>query len=110
MVPAERPPPRWHRSSVGPLLPAALTSTRFFEPLGMTETGFAFPADTDERRTTYYRHGDDGLIAKDGPDGQWATVPAFASGAGGLVSTLDDALAFQRMLLNRGGDLLPGIS
>lgn len=82
-------------------------STRFFEPLGMTETGFAFPADTDKRRTTYYRHGDDGLVAQDGPDGQWATVPVFASGVGGLVSTLDDVLAFQRMLLSGGGELLP---
>jgi CubicO group peptidase (beta-lactamase class C family) len=76
-----------------------LMATRLFEPLGMTET--------DERRTSYYRHGDDGLAEQDGPDGQWATVPAFASGAGGLVSTLDDVLAFQRMLLARGGDVLP---
>ncbi len=84
-----------------------LMSTRLFEPLGMTETGFAFPADTDKRQTTYYGHGDDGLVAQDGPDGQWATEPVFASGAGGLVSTLHDVLAFQRMLLNRGGELLP---
>jgi CubicO group peptidase (beta-lactamase class C family) len=74
----------------------------------MTETGFAFPfAATATRRTSYYRHGDDGLTEQDGPDGQWATVPAFASGAGGLVSTLADVVAFQRMLLDRGGDVLP---
>lgn len=85
----------------------ALMSTRLFEPLAMTSTGFAFPASTEQRRTSYYRHGDDGLAVQDGPDGQWATIPAFASGAGGLVSTVDDVVAFQRMLLNRGGDVLP---
>ncbi len=82
-------------------------ATRILEPLGMTETGFAFPAGTDDRRTSYYRHGDDGLVEVDGPDGQWSTVPAFPSGAGGLVSTLADVLAFQRMLLTGGGDILP---
>ena len=34
-------------------------------------------------------------------------MPAFPSGAGGLVSTLADVLAFQRMLLAGGGDILP---
>ena len=84
-----------------------LMRTRLLGPLGMTSTGFAFPEGTGERRTSYYGQGDDGLVEEDGPDGQWATVPAFTSGAGGLVSTLDDVLAFQRMLLERGGDVLP---
>ena len=65
------------------------------------------PRRDGERRTSYYRHGDDGLAEQDGPDGQWATVPPFPSGAGGLVSTLADVVAFQRMLLAGGGDLLP---
>ena len=39
----------------------------------------------------------------DGVDGsQWQHPPAFQSGAGGLVSTADDYLAFCRMLLNKG--------
>ena len=38
----------------------------------------------------------------DGPNGQWAKPPAFPSGGGGLVSTLDDLHAFARMLLSRG--------
>ncbi len=84
-----------------------LMATRILEPLGMTETGFAFPAGTDHRRTCYYRRGGDGLVEIDGPDGQWSTVPAFPSGAGGLVSTVADVLAFQRMLLAGGGDILP---
>jgi CubicO group peptidase (beta-lactamase class C family) len=85
----------------------ALMAERIFAPLGMTETGFAFPVGTDERRTSYYRHGDAGLVEQDGPDGQWATVPPFPSGAGGLVSTVADVVAFQRMLLAGGGDVLP---
>ena len=46
--------------------------------LGMSETRFAFPDGTDERRTSYYQRGDDGFVEQDGPDGQWqiaATVP-----------------------------------
>ncbi len=84
-----------------------LMAIRILQPLGMTETGFAFPPGTDDRRTTYYRAGDAGLVEQDGPDGQWSTVPPFPSGGGGLVSTLADILAFQRMLLARGGDVLP---
>ena len=45
----------------------------------------------------------------DAPDGQWATPPAFPSGAGGLVSTVDDIHAFGRMLL-AGGRLPDGSS
>jgi CubicO group peptidase (beta-lactamase class C family) len=80
---------------------------RIFEPLAMTDTGFAFAPGTVQRRTSYYRHDDDGFVEQDGPDGQWSSVPAFASGAGGLVSTAADVLAFQRMLLSGGGDVLP---
>jgi CubicO group peptidase (beta-lactamase class C family) len=45
----------------------------------------------------------------DPPDGQWSSPPAFPSGAGGLVSTVDDLHAFARMLLGGspgGGQLL----
>ncbi|OSC54979.1 serine hydrolase, partial [Streptomyces sp. BF-3] len=38
----------------------------------------------------------------DAPDGQWSSPPAFPSGAGGLVSTVDDWYAFGRMLLTEG--------
>ena len=34
--------------------------------------------------------------------GQWSRAPAFPSGAGGLVSTVDDYLAFGQMMLNKG--------
>ena len=36
-----------------------------------------------------------------GPD-LWTQSPAFPSGAGGLLSTADDYLAFARLLLNKG--------
>jgi CubicO group peptidase (beta-lactamase class C family) len=93
--------------AAGRPLPELMTR-RLFEPLGMTETGFAFPTATDQRRTTYYGPGDDGgLVEQDEPDGQWSADPAFASGAGGLVSTPADVVTFQRMLLAGGGDVLP---
>jgi CubicO group peptidase (beta-lactamase class C family) len=81
---------------------------RIFQPLGMTDSGFAFRPDTTGRVTTAYRRGDDGeLVQVDAPDGQWSVEPAFASGAGGYVSTAADLLAFHRMLLAGGGDVVP---
>jgi CubicO group peptidase (beta-lactamase class C family) len=81
---------------------------RIFQPLGMIDSGFAFAPDTGGRVTTAYRRGEDGaLVVVDPPDGQWAAEPAFASGAGGCVSTAADVLAFHRMLLAGGGDLIP---
>jgi CubicO group peptidase (beta-lactamase class C family) len=76
---------------------------RLFEPLGMVDTGFAVPAGERHRFTSYYRaDAAGGLELVDPPDGQWSSLPAFPSGAGGLVSTVDDWLAFARMLLAGG--------
>ncbi|MFD1210443.1 serine hydrolase domain-containing protein [Arthrobacter sp. GCM10027362] len=76
---------------------------RLFEPLGMADTGFAVPADRLERFTSYYRAGPaGGLELVDAPGGQWSSLPAFPSGAGGLASTVDDLYAFARMLLAGG--------
>lgn len=76
---------------------------RLFEPLGMADTGFHVPPDARERFTGYYSlDPDGGLTLVDAPDGQWSSPPAFPSGGGGLVSTLDDWLAFGRMLLADG--------
>jgi CubicO group peptidase (beta-lactamase class C family) len=77
-----------------------LLHDRLFEPLGMRDTGF-WTAETD-RLVTGYGGGE----AYDPPDGQWSRPPRFPSGGGGLVSTLDDVLAFARMLLADGGGLL----
>ncbi|WP_030153973.1 serine hydrolase domain-containing protein [Streptomyces sp. NRRL S-244] len=75
---------------------------RIFEPLGMADTGFFVPAADLGRFTSYYREGEGGLEAADAPHGQWSSLPAFPSGAGGLVSTADDWCAFGRMLLAEG--------
>jgi CubicO group peptidase (beta-lactamase class C family) len=76
---------------------------RLFEPLGMADTGFEVPAGKLDRFTSYYRTGPaGGLELVDGPDGQWSSLPAFPSGAGGLVSTVEDWLCFARMLLANG--------
>jgi CubicO group peptidase (beta-lactamase class C family) len=80
--------------------------TRVFEPLGMRDTAF-WTADT-ARLATAYRAGTDGhgLVVWDEPDGAWGRPPAFDDGAGGLVSTADDVLAFSRMLLRGGAPVL----
>ncbi|WKD30676.1 serine hydrolase domain-containing protein [Streptomyces xanthophaeus] len=77
---------------------------RVFEPLGMRDTAFAVPPGQLHRFTSYYRAAPDGgtLELVDAPDGEWSTLPAFPSGAGGLVSTVDDLYAFGRMLLAGG--------
>ncbi|MFF3323678.1 serine hydrolase domain-containing protein [Streptomyces sp. NPDC002889] len=76
---------------------------RVFEPLGMVDTAFAVPADKLDRFTSYYRTDPaGGLEPADAPDGQWSKPAAFPSGAGGLVSTVDDCLAFYGMLLAEG--------
>ncbi|WP_077798843.1 serine hydrolase [Streptomyces sp. JHA26] len=78
---------------------------RLFEPLGMVDTAFEVPAAKRDRFTTFYRpapSGDGTLEVSDTPDGQWGSLPVFPSGAGGLVSTADDLLAFARMLLAGG--------
>lgn len=80
---------------------------RVFEPLGMTDTGFAVPVGQLGRFTHQYRTGaDGGLELVDAPDGQWSSVPAFPSGGGGLVSTVNDYFRFARMLLEGGGPVL----
>ncbi len=78
--------------------------SRVFEPLGMRDTAF-FAADTG-RLATCYAAGPDGLAVWDPPDGAWSRPPAFGDGAAGLVSTVDDLLAFARMLLRGGAPVL----
>ena len=76
---------------------------RIFDPLGMTDTGFWVPPDSISRLPTQYtRHASGELVVYDPPDGQWAAPPAFPSGAGGLVSTAPDYLAFASMLMGGG--------
>jgi CubicO group peptidase (beta-lactamase class C family) len=86
----------------GQSLPEFLAD-RIFQPLGMADTGFVVPADKLKRLTSYYRTTPTGsLQLADGPDGQWSTPPPFPLGNGGLAGTVDDWLAFARMLLAGG--------
>jgi CubicO group peptidase (beta-lactamase class C family) len=78
--------------------------TRLFEPLGMRDTAF-WTSEADRLATGYIRKPD-GLKIWDEPDGRWSRPPAFGDGAGGLVSTADDLLAFARMLLHDGDPVL----
>ena len=81
---------------------------RLFEPLGMADTGFEVPAGKLGRFTSFYRADPaGGLELVDAPGGQWSSLPAFPSGAGGLVSTADDWHAFARMLLAGGSARRP---
>ncbi|WP_156757831.1 serine hydrolase domain-containing protein [Actinokineospora pegani] len=80
----------------------AFMRERVFDPLGMVDTGFSVDqADLPRLSTSYL--GDDVF---DPPGGAWSRPPALESGAGGLVSTVDDYLRFGRMLLAGGGDVL----
>jgi CubicO group peptidase (beta-lactamase class C family) len=79
--------------------------TRLFEPLGMRDTGFWTTA-TERLATGYLPDPDGGLRLADPPDGAWSRPPAFGDAASGLVSTVDDLLAFARMLLRGGAPVL----
>lgn len=78
---------------------------RIFVPLGMQDTGFSVPTTKLDRfATSYWANPETGTLTLFDPaeGGQWSSPPAFPSGAGGLVSTADDYLAFHQMLLNMG--------
>ncbi|MBC7807178.1 MAG: beta-lactamase family protein [Akkermansiaceae bacterium] len=78
---------------------------RLFAPLGMKDTGFSVAADKIHRLATSYEiNPETGVneVYDAAAGGQYSRPPAFPSGAGGLVSTVDDYLAFHQMMLNSG--------
>lgn len=78
---------------------------RIFEPLGMKDTGFSVPAASlDRLATSYWTNPASGelVVYDEAESGQWSRSPAFPSGAAGLVSTIDDYLAFGQMMLSQG--------
>ncbi|MGW2378319.1 serine hydrolase domain-containing protein [Kitasatospora sp. NPDC001683] len=78
---------------------------RVLEPLGMRDTGFTVPADQLHRLPVEYVLDRAGgrLVPYDEPAGSaWGRPARFDDGGGDLVSTLDDYLAFARMLLAEG--------
>lgn len=76
--------------------------SRIFDPLGMHDTSM-WSSETARLPTAYDA---DGTTVFDEPDGAWNRPPAFPDGAGGLLSTVDDLLAFSRMFLRRGDPVL----
>jgi CubicO group peptidase (beta-lactamase class C family) len=91
------------RASGQPL--EAFLRERIFEPLGMKDTAFSVPGHKLNRlATSYWTNFVSGKIEvyDEAEGGQWSRSPAFPSGAGGLVSTIDDYLAFGQMMLNQG--------
>lgn len=85
---------------------ADVLRTRIFEPLDMRDTGFW--TDRTDRLATAYRPTAEGLVVWDEPTGTWSHAPAFGDGGAGLVATVDDLLAFARMLLADGAPVLSG--
>jgi CubicO group peptidase (beta-lactamase class C family) len=78
---------------------------RIFVPLGMNDTSFSVPESKLYRlASSYWTNPSTGEFEIfDGvDDSRWASPPVFESGAGGLVSTVDDLLAFGEMMLKRG--------
>jgi CubicO group peptidase (beta-lactamase class C family) len=111
-----QPGARWHYNTASLVLGVLLARaagqpleaflrTRVFEPLGMEDTGFTLPAEQAGRLPSQYatdfETGEVELDSRTGID-MWTGPPRFPSGAGGLLSTADDYLAFARLLLNRG--------
>jgi CubicO group peptidase (beta-lactamase class C family) len=78
--------------------------SRLLTPLGMHDTGFHTVE--NHRLATAYVRRDGRLELSDAPDGEWSEPPAFADGGAGLVSSVDDVVAFGRMLLRGGEDVL----
>jgi CubicO group peptidase (beta-lactamase class C family) len=78
---------------------------RIFEPLAMKDTGFSVPGAKLDRLVSSYtvNPATGALVLEDGVENSaWGQQPAFPDGGGGLVSTVDDYLAFSQMLLNKG--------
>jgi CubicO group peptidase (beta-lactamase class C family) len=78
---------------------------RIFEPLGMKDTGFSVPAEKIGRLATSYEvDSQTGALAvyDEAAGGHWSRPPAFPAAASGLVSTVDDFLAFGQMMLSQG--------
>jgi CubicO group peptidase (beta-lactamase class C family) len=83
----------------------AFLRERLFEPLGMKDTAFSVPAEKLGRLAGCYQTDPETgklRVYDDPADSEWSQPPAFESGSGGLVSTVDDYLAFCRMMLDKG--------
>jgi CubicO group peptidase (beta-lactamase class C family) len=111
-----QPGQRWHYNA-GALVLSVLAAraagqsledlcrTRIFEPLGMKDTGFWMPAEHTGRLPGYYMtNPQTGKLALQtlSPPSEWTRPPVFPAGSAGLLSTVDDYLAFAWLLLHKG--------
>jgi CubicO group peptidase (beta-lactamase class C family) len=84
----------------------AFLQDNLFGPLGMKDAAFSVPADKLSRLAGCYAAnpatGALDVYDDAGSKSDWSKPPAFQSGSGGLVATVDDYLAFCSMLLNQG--------
>jgi CubicO group peptidase (beta-lactamase class C family) len=84
---------------------ATFLRERIFDPLGMSDTGFFTPEPAIDRLADSYTTDPETEalhLYDEAAGGEWSRPPAFPSGAGGLVSTVDDFAAFARMMLQNG--------
>ncbi|WP_318763770.1 serine hydrolase domain-containing protein [Aminobacter niigataensis] len=84
---------------------SAFMQERIFGPLGMKDTGFHCPVEkVDRLATAYSRDFQTGKLGvyDEARGGLFAKPATFEAGGGGLVSTAEDYLAFQKMLLGKG--------
>jgi len=83
-----------------------LLQDRIFGPLGMADSGFFVPEDKHARLPAmYYRDPASGEVLEfdaAGSTSHFAAQPLFESGAGGLLSTAADLLAFGEMMRGNG--------
>jgi CubicO group peptidase (beta-lactamase class C family) len=77
---------------------------QIFEPLQMIDTGFSVPEDKADRLTALYQFqpAQPPALLEASGESRYLHQPSYLSGAGGLVSTTHDYVAFCQMLLNGG--------
>jgi CubicO group peptidase (beta-lactamase class C family) len=78
---------------------------RILEPLGMRDTGFELTPERAAQLPAYYMTDEATKTMTEQPASRseiWTMPPRFPSGAGGLLSTVDDLLTFGRFLLDGG--------
>ena len=77
---------------------------RIAGPLGMVDSGFQVRSGSEARFASCYQHVAPGSYRlQDDPEkSRYLQRPAFLSGGGGMVGSIDDYHRFARMLLNKG--------